>query len=141
MPLGYIKLMVTYGNEPLTRTIKTLFLVLPCPSVYNCIFGRLTFGRLEAVASTVYLKMKFYSIKDEIIMTNVELGSAQRYHFLSLKTNQEGSAETLKKKKCKKDEVNLIALTNRCKLMILRLKQPLRDRARSPNQVEKSRLP
>lgn len=35
-PLGFIELMVTYSGEPLTRTVKTPFLVLPCKSAYNC---------------------------------------------------------------------------------------------------------
>lgn len=60
-PLGYTELML------LTRTIKTPFLVLLCPLLYNCNFGRSTLGQLEVVVSTVHLKMKFYSVADKVI--------------------------------------------------------------------------
>lgn len=43
-PLGYIKLLVTFGDDPLTRTVKTPFLVLPCKSIYNCIIDTPTLG-------------------------------------------------------------------------------------------------
>lgn len=51
--LGYIELMVTYGNELLTRIAKTPFLVLLCPLVHNFIIGGPTLDRLEVVASTL----------------------------------------------------------------------------------------
>lgn len=82
---GYIELMVTYSKDPLTQTMKTPFLILSCPSVYNCIIGRPTLGLLEAVASTVHLKMKLYSAIDMIIIVKADLDSERRCHFLSLK--------------------------------------------------------
>lgn len=68
------------------------------------------------------LKMKLYSIRDEIITVNADLGSTQRCHFLSLKMDQEGSVETSKKKHSKKVEVNLVASTKQWKLDDLKMK-------------------
>lgn len=55
-PLGHIELAVTYGERPLTRTVKTPFPVLPGESAYNCKNGRPNLGQLVEVASTVHLK-------------------------------------------------------------------------------------
>lgn len=110
--LDYIELMVNYDDKPLTGTAKTPFLVLPCQSVYNCIIGRLTLGTLGVVAFTFHLKMKFYLLKDEIIMLYADFDSGQRCHFLSPKSDQERlTSETVKKKKHRKEaKVNLADL-------------------------------
>lgn len=60
-PLGYIELGVTFGSDTLSHTVKVQFCILPCQSPYNCIIGRPTLGSLGVVASTVHLKIKFYS--------------------------------------------------------------------------------
>lgn len=120
-PLGYIELIVTHGNEALAQTVKTLFLFIPCPSIYNCIIGRPTLGRLEDIASIIHLKMKFYSVKDEIITINIDLGTTQRCHFLSLKKDLwDLTSKTLKegltkKKQGKEPKINLVALSNQPK--------------------------
>lgn len=96
--MGYLDLMVTYGiDEPgKSRMMKTPFLMLPCKSIYNCITSRPTLGQLGAVASTVHLKMKFYSTEGEVITLDANLASAKRCHFLLLKSDDEyaGSKET-----------------------------------------------
>lgn len=90
-PLGCIELMVTYGDldgeRPLFRTVKTPFLVLPCKS-YQCIIGRLTLGRLGAVTSTVHLKMKFYSLDNEIVTLKADLDAVRKCYYLSTKNLQ-----------------------------------------------------
>lgn len=48
MPLGYIEVMVTYDNKPLTRAVKTPFFGPSMPISYNCIIGRLTPGSIES---------------------------------------------------------------------------------------------
>lgn len=79
-PLGQLELMVTYGNpdgeEAMFRTVKTVFLVLPCKSVYQCIIGRPTLGKLEAVTSTMHLKMKFYNLENKVVTIPTDLGGA-----------------------------------------------------------------
>lgn len=44
--LGYIELVVTYEEIPLAQTVKTIFLVFLCHSIYNCIIGKTTLGQL-----------------------------------------------------------------------------------------------
>jgi hypothetical protein len=39
-PWGYVELLVTFGEEEAKKTIKIPFLVIDCPSLYNCIIGR-----------------------------------------------------------------------------------------------------
>lgn len=76
-PLGCIRLPVTYGKRSLARTIDTLFLILSCRSIYNCIVERLNLGRLEAVTFTIRLKVKFYSYNHEVVVLDVDRRSAQ----------------------------------------------------------------
>ena len=57
-PWGYLDLIVTFGAGETARSIKCQFLVVDCPSLYQCIFGRPTLAELIAVPSTVHLKMK-----------------------------------------------------------------------------------
>lgn len=89
-----------------SRIVKTPFSVLPCKSIYNCIIGRPTLGWLGVVASTVHLKMKFYSLENEVITLDVDLASAKQCHFLSLKSEEEydGSKEVDSKKRVRKQE-------------------------------------
>ena len=60
-PWGYVELMVTFGEDTATKQVKVRFLVIDCPSLYNCILGRPTLAELTAMPSTVHLKMKFYT--------------------------------------------------------------------------------
>jgi len=39
-PWGYVQLMVTFDEEEAKKTITVPFLVIDCPSLYNCIIGR-----------------------------------------------------------------------------------------------------
>jgi len=39
-PWGYVELLVTFGEKEATKTIKIPFLVINCPSLYNCIIGK-----------------------------------------------------------------------------------------------------
>lgn len=68
--------MVTYGVDLLRKscTVKTPFLVLPCKSIYKCIIGQPTLGRLGVVAATVHLKMKFFPLEHEVITLDTERG-------------------------------------------------------------------
>lgn len=68
--------------------------------------------RLGEVASTVHLKTRFHSVKDEVITLNADLDSAKHCHFLSLKLG-EGQAEEEepeKKRRGKSVDANLTDL-------------------------------
>ena len=57
-PMGYVELLVTFGEKEAKKTIKIPFLVIDCPSLYNCIIGRTGLAQLGAACSTAHLKLK-----------------------------------------------------------------------------------
>ena len=75
-PWGYVELMVTFDEDTTTRQVKVRFLVIDCPSLYNCILGRPTLEELNAVPSTVHLKMKFYSKRARVATIQGDLEAA-----------------------------------------------------------------
>ena len=54
------------------------FLVIDCPSLYNCILGRPTLAELAAVPSNVHLKMKFYTKRARIATIQGDPAAARR---------------------------------------------------------------
>ncbi|XP_021617952.1 uncharacterized protein LOC110618996 [Manihot esculenta] len=56
---GKVKLALTLGEAPRTRTHHAVFLVAKLPLSYNAILGRLVLFDFEAVTSIRYLAMKF----------------------------------------------------------------------------------
>ena len=73
-----MELMVTFGEDTATRKVKVRFLVIDCPSLYNCILGRPTLAELTAVPSTVHLKMKFYTKRARVATIQGDLEAARR---------------------------------------------------------------
>ncbi|RWW59758.1 hypothetical protein BHE74_00033285 [Ensete ventricosum] len=57
-PLGITTLAVTIGEEPRTKTLMVLFMVVKLLSAYNAIIGCLTLNKLRAVVSTYHHIMK-----------------------------------------------------------------------------------
>ena len=76
-PRGYVKLMVTFSEDTATRQVKVHFLVIDCPSLYNCILRRLTLAELVAVPSTVHLKTKFYTKRAQVATIQGDLAAAR----------------------------------------------------------------
>ena len=58
-PAGSIRLPVTAGTAPATRTLLATFIVVDCPSAYNAVIGRPILVDLRAVTSVWHLAMKF----------------------------------------------------------------------------------
>ncbi|RZR90652.1 hypothetical protein BHM03_00018579 [Ensete ventricosum] len=58
-PLGTTTLPLTIGEEPRTKTLMVVFMVVDLPSAYNAIIGHPTLNRLRAVVSTFHGSMKF----------------------------------------------------------------------------------
>ena len=77
-PWGYVELIVTFGAAETARSIKVQFLVIDCPSLYQCIFGRPTLAELIAVPSTVHLKMKYYTSNGLVATLHGDIEAAQR---------------------------------------------------------------
>jgi len=77
-PWGCIELLVTFGEKEARKTIKIPFLVIDCPSLYNCIIGRTELAQLGAACSTAHLKLKYHA-KDGIIASlNRDIEAARR---------------------------------------------------------------
>lgn len=109
--------MVTFGDDtterPLCRTVKTDFLVLPIKSIYQRIIGRPTLGRLEAVPSTVHLKMRFYSNKGKVVTLLADLPSAKRTFYMGLNQREGLGVKRTDNPKKGGSEVNLTDLDAR----------------------------
>jgi hypothetical protein len=74
-PPGCIKLPITFkkeGDHTFNRTIQVRFLVLPCDSNYNCILGRTTLKLLEAVPSTVHVKLRDDGPDNKVVTIEVD---------------------------------------------------------------------
>jgi len=77
-PWGYVQLLVNVGEGEANKTITIPFLVIDCPSLYNCIIGRTRLAQLGAACSTAHLKLKYHA-KDGIIASlNGDIEAAKR---------------------------------------------------------------
>jgi hypothetical protein len=77
-PWGYVDLVVTFGEEDAARSVKIQFLVVDCPSLYQCILGRESIANLLAVLSTAHLKMKYYTTKGHVATLHGDIEAARR---------------------------------------------------------------
>ncbi|GAU40250.1 hypothetical protein TSUD_219610 [Trifolium subterraneum] len=77
-PWGYVVLIVTFGHKETAKSIKVKFLVVDCPSLYQCIISRTAIADLPAVASTVHLKMKYYTDKGQVATLHGDIEAARR---------------------------------------------------------------
>jgi hypothetical protein len=82
---GYVDLIVTFGKEEATKSIKVQFLVVECPSLYNCIIGRPALAKLFVVSLTIHLKMKYYTIDGKVDTLNGDIAAARRYFEVAAK--------------------------------------------------------
>jgi hypothetical protein len=97
-PLGYVELLVSFDEEEAKKTIKVPFLVIDCPSLYNCIIGRTGLAQLGAACSTAHLKLKYHA-KDGIIASLSGDIEATRRCFL-----QANKSQSLVSQSCKPTE-------------------------------------
>ncbi|GAU47643.1 hypothetical protein TSUD_238620 [Trifolium subterraneum] len=77
-PWGYVDLIVTFGENKAMKSVKVKFLVVDCPSLYNCIIGRPTLAELFAVSSTIHLKLKYYTKDGQVATINGDIEAARR---------------------------------------------------------------
>ncbi len=121
-PWGYVDLIVTFGENKAMKSVKVKFLVVDCPSLYNCIIGRPTLAELFAVSSTIHLKLKYYTKDGQVATINGDIEAARRCFEAASKNLN--SVVTPKKKKAEaklpgvnsistEDEVELDARTSK----------------------------
>src|SRR6266487_3749988 len=77
-PWGYVDLIVTFGENKAMKSVKVKFLVVDCPSLYNCIIGRPTLAELFAVSSTIHLKLKYYTKDGRVATINGDIEAVRR---------------------------------------------------------------
>ncbi|GAU42637.1 hypothetical protein TSUD_398420 [Trifolium subterraneum] len=77
-PWGYVDLIVTVGENKAMKSVKIKFLVVDCPSLYNCIVGRPTLAELFAVSSTIHLKLKYYTKDGQVTTINGDIEAASK---------------------------------------------------------------
>ena len=65
IPLGHIKLKVTFGTAPCTASIDVNFIVADSPSVYNTIIGRATLHAIRAIASAYHMLLIHYNQENQ----------------------------------------------------------------------------
>lgn len=66
---GTRDLLVSFGEGKNKRSVKVYFLIIPFENIYNDIQGRSFLAVLDAVASTVHLKMIYHnSLGDSIVI-------------------------------------------------------------------------
>ena len=80
-----MELFVSFREETVSRQVKVRFLVIDCPSLYNCILGRSTLAELTAAPSSVYLKMKFYTKRGRVATIHSDLSPSRRCFKRSVK--------------------------------------------------------
>jgi len=77
-PWGYITPYVTFEEEMDERTVETPFLVVPVVSIYNCILERPTLAALDAISSTVHLKIMYHNRNRDVATIYADLKGAAR---------------------------------------------------------------
>ena len=93
-PWGYVQQLVTFGEKEAKKTIKIPFLVIDCPSLYNCIIGRTGLAQLSTACSTVHVKLKYHAKDDVIASLNGDIEAAKRC-FLQANKTQNSISQSL----------------------------------------------
>ncbi|GAU41009.1 hypothetical protein TSUD_178480 [Trifolium subterraneum] len=108
-PWGYVDLIVTFGENKAMKSVKVKFLVVDCPSLYNCIIGRPTLAELFAVSSTIHLKLKYYTKDGQVATINGDIESARRCFEAASKNLSYVVTQKKKKEEMKLSGVNSIS--------------------------------
>ncbi|GAU38385.1 hypothetical protein TSUD_147530 [Trifolium subterraneum] len=109
-PWGYVDLIVTFGENKAMKSVKVKFLVIDCPSLYNCIVGRPTLAELFAVSSTIHLKLKYYTKEGQVATINGDIEAARRCFEAASKNLDSVVMPKKKKAEAKLPGVNSISI-------------------------------
>ncbi|GAU45897.1 hypothetical protein TSUD_24990 [Trifolium subterraneum] len=109
-PWGYVDLIVTFGEKKAMKSVKVKFLVVDCPSLYNCIIGRPTLAELFAVSSTIHLKLKYYTKDGQVATINGDIEAARRCFEAASKNLSSVVTPKKKKAETKLPSVNSISI-------------------------------
>ncbi|GAU39244.1 hypothetical protein TSUD_396900 [Trifolium subterraneum] len=109
-PWGYVDLIVTFGKNKAMKSVKVKFMVVDCPSLYNCIIGRPTLAELFAVSSTIHLKLKYYTKDGQVATINGDIEAARRCFEAASKNLNFVVTPKKKKEETKLPGVNSISI-------------------------------
>jgi len=138
-PWGYVQLLVTFGEGEAKKTITIPFLVIDCPSLYNCIIGRTGLAQLGAACSTAHLKLKYHA-KDGIIASlNGDTEAAKRC-FLQANKSQSSVSQPSKPAEDKGKVVASIPYANLVELDPRFTKEDLKEQKREHNDPLSAKL-
>ncbi|GAU19534.1 hypothetical protein TSUD_303470 [Trifolium subterraneum] len=115
-PWGYVDLIVTFGENKAMKSVKVKFLVVDCPSLYNCIIGRPTLAELFAVSSTIHLKLKYYTKDGQVATINGDIEAARRCFEAASKNLNSVVTPKKKKEETKLPGVNSISTEDEVEL-------------------------
>lgn len=73
---GCIYLLVSFGIGKNKRITDVHFFVIPCESIYNGIIGISFLTTVDAMASTIHLKMKYHNDSSKLAIIVANLGGA-----------------------------------------------------------------
>jgi hypothetical protein len=130
-PWGYVDLIVTFGEEEAAKSINIQFLVVDCPSLYNCIIGIPALANLFVVSSTIHLKMKYYTVDGKVATLNGDIAAARRC-FEAAAKNMSTLATQKKKNDHKMFAVNAIEGNNHVDLDARITEEELKDENEDP---------
>lgn len=82
---GYVDLRTTFTDGDASKTITICYVVVQAPSSYNVLVGRPSLNQLEAIVSTVYLKVKFPTKDGKVATLKVDQATARKCYENSLK--------------------------------------------------------
>ena len=138
-PWGYVELLVTFGKKEANKTIKIPFLVIDCPSLYNCIIGRTGLAQLGAASSTAHLKLKYHA-KDGIIASlNGDIEAARRC-FLQANQAQNSVPQSIKPTEDKGKDAASTLDTNLVELDLRFTKEDLKEQKREKKDLLNAKL-
>lgn len=78
-----------------TRPIDSRFMVVPCRNVYKYILGHFFVETLDAVASSVHLKLKCHNVKDEPMTISTNISRAKRFYKALQHDQKEGEGKVM----------------------------------------------
>lgn len=88
-PLGFSTLRVTFGENKARKTVKWKFLIIDCPSPYNCIIGWTTLVEQGVGLSMVHLKMRYHNDQDEVVTIHGDVEASMECYFAGLEANHQ----------------------------------------------------
>jgi len=66
---GTLKVLITFREGEVRRTIKSNMLVIDAPSPFNCLIGQTTLTTMGAVSSKIHLKKRYHNREGKFVQS------------------------------------------------------------------------